>query len=242
MKTKPKLLIKAPTRSRPDKFKEVILKYIDFLSGNHYVRILVTADLDDETMNNDEMRQWMKDVNAKGKEAGYYELECKYGDSKSKIEAVNKDMEGEEFDILLLFSDDMIPQVENYDDIIVQNMESHFPECDGALNFNDGIRADWPRLMTLAILSYPVYKKMGHIYHPEYKSVYADDEQTTVCRLLGKLVNLNYCIIRHEWLPGNHPEADEMHQEQESVEMYQYDKNIFEKHAKNNFNIDPLTV
>jgi len=239
---KSKILIKAPTRSRPEKFKEVISKYIDFLSGKHYVRVLVTADLDDETMNTDEMKEWMDDVNDAGKEAGYYELEYKYGDSKSKIEAVNKDMEDEEFDILLLFSDDMIPQVKDYDDIIVKNMEHHFPDCDGALNFNDGLRPDWPRIMTLAILSYPVYKKMGHIYHPEYKSVYADDEQTTVCRLLGKLVNLNFCIIRHEWVPGNHPEADEMHAEQESEEMYKYDRDIFQKHSKENFNIDPLTV
>jgi len=239
---KPKLLIKAPTRSRPEKFKEVISKYIDFLSGKHYVRILVTADLDDETMNTDEMKKWMDGVNDTGKEAGYYELEYKYGDSKSKIEAVNKDMDGEEFDILLLFSDDMIPQIKDYDDIIVQNMQKHFPECDGALNFNDGLRPDWPRIMTLAVLSYPVYKKMGHIYHPEYKSVYADDEQTTVCRLLNKLVNLNLCIIRHEWLPGEHPDADEMHTEQESPEVYMYDKKIFDGHCKNNFNLDTLTV
>tara|TARA_R100000458_G_C8272613_1_gene247473 strand:+ start:1714 stop:2439 length:726 start_codon:yes stop_codon:yes gene_type:complete len=239
---KPKLLIKAPTRSRPEKFKEVISKYINFLSGKHYVRILVTVDLDDETMNNEEMRKWMDEKNEEGKKAGYYEMEYKFGNSKSKIEAVNNDMEGEEFDILLLFSDDMIPQIENYDDIIVQNMEHHYPDCDGALNFNDGLRPDWPRIMTLAILSRPIYESMGHIYNPEYKSVYADDEQTTVCRLLGKLTNLDLCIIRHEWLPGNHPDADEMHAEQESPEMYAYDRAIFERRMSENFGIDPVEV
>ena len=239
---KPKLLIKAPTRSRPEKFKEVISKYIDFLSGKHYVRILVTVDLDDETMNNEEMRKWMDEKNEEGKAAGYYEMEYKYGDSKSKIEAVNNDMEGEEFDILLLFSDDMIPQIRDYDDIIVQNMMLHYPNCDGALNFNDGIRPDWPRLMTLAVLSYPVYKAMGHIYNPEYKSVYADDEQTTVCRLMNKLTNLDLCIIRHEWLPGNHPDADDMHAEQESPEVYAYDRAIFERRIAENFGINPVQV
>ena len=53
-----KLLVKFPTRSRPEKFKEVLQKYINNLSGTVKVRFVITVDNDDETMNTKEMRAW----------------------------------------------------------------------------------------------------------------------------------------------------------------------------------------
>ncbi len=50
-----KLIYKLASRNRPDKFKHVLEKSIDLLSGNHDVRFVITLDTDDETMNNDEI-------------------------------------------------------------------------------------------------------------------------------------------------------------------------------------------
>ncbi len=234
---KPKLLIKAPTRARPDKFKEVFTMYVEYLSNNYPVKFVITCDTDDETMNNPEMRSWFDSMSTSVQKNGHT-LEYHYGDSKNKIEAVNANMEDQEFDILLLFSDDMIPKVAEYDEVIVKTMEYIYNDAEpGALNFNDGYRSDWPALMTLTVMSYDLYNKFGYIYNPEYVSIWADNEQTLACRMMGKLADVNLCIIRHEWVPGNHAAADELHQRNEDPSLYRKDEEVFRKRMENDFDI-----
>ncbi len=105
-----KLLIKFPTRNRPEKFKRVYQQYYDYLSGNHDVKFVISMDNDDPTMNNPEMREWL-DKHPSNKKYNY-------SDNKSKIQAVNADLNDENADVLLLASDDMIPQIKGYDDIV----------------------------------------------------------------------------------------------------------------------------
>jgi len=227
-----KLLIKFPTRNRPEKFKQVLQKHIDYLSGNHDVRFVITMDEDDDTMNTDEMREWLDALDV--------DLKYNYGQSKNKIEACNADMEGEEFDVALLTSDDMIPCLEGYDDIIFQGFQQCFPDFDGGIKFNDGLRPVDDPLMTLPVLGGKLYKAMGYFYHSEYVSLYADNDTTNICAGLGKFVIAKICIIRHEWIPGNHPDADEMHQEQESPELYAKDKAEFEKRGTEGFDLERI--
>ena len=228
-----KLLIKFPTRSRPEKFKEVLQKYINNLSGTVKVRFVITVDNDDETMNTKEIREWFDGLIERGIDLVYH-----YGDSRSKIEAVNADLEGESADVLLLASDDMVPQMFGYDAIIMQSMEEAFPEFDGAIKFNDGIRND--HLMTLCVMGWKLYEKFGYIYHPDYKFLYCDTEQTEVCIALDKFAVSPMCIIRHEWLPGDHPQADKLHKMHESRESYERDYKVYEERKKNNFYVEEL--
>ena len=124
-----KIVIKFPTRSRPEKFKKVFQKYIDFLSGKHDVRFVITMDEDDDTMNTPEMKEWLDSLDI--------DMKYNYGESKTKIEACNADLEGESGDILVLISDDMTPCFEGYDDIIAMGFEQVFPDYIGAIKFND---------------------------------------------------------------------------------------------------------
>jgi hypothetical protein len=73
------ILIKFPTRNRPEKFIQIFLKYQHMLSGNHTVKFIVSMDLDDPTMNNDRIRKFLGNQ----KNVSYF-----YGNSKSKIEAI----------------------------------------------------------------------------------------------------------------------------------------------------------
>ena len=227
------LLIKFPTRSRPEKFTKVLQNYINNLSGTIPVRFVITMDNDDETMNTPEMRAWLDGLIDRGVDLVYH-----YGDSKSKVEAVNADLEDEKADVLLLASDDMIPQMFGYDAIVMQSMEEAWPEYDGAIKFNDGIRQD--HLMTLCVMGWKLYERFGYIYHPDYKFLYCDTEQTNVCIALEKYAVSPMCIIRHEWLPGDHPEADDLHKMHESRESYERDFKVYEERAKNNFYVEAL--
>ena len=224
-----KLLIKFATRNRPEKFKNRLTRYRDLLSGDHDVRFVVSCDNDDLTMNNPEMISWMQEFSETS------DLIYHFGNSKSKIEAINADMEEEVFDVLLNASDDMNPVQYGYDKIIFDAYSQAFPDFTGAIKFHDGLRND--PLMTYTIMGYPLYKAFGYIYHPEYTSVYCDNEQTQACAMIGKLAVSDICLIRHEWTSEH---FDELHARNENSEMYQIDGEVFKKRAAINFEIDKL--
>jgi len=226
-----RLVIKFPTRNRPEKFKSVFTRYMTFLSGRHDVRFVVSMDADDATMNNDAMREWFE-TQKKSVDIKY----C-YGHSKSKIQACNADMEGEYGDILLLASDDMVPVQMSYDDVIVKCFEQAFPDFDGAIKFWDGLRDINDSLMTLTVMGFPLYKQFGYIYNPEYTSLYCDNEQTQVCAALGKLAKCDLCIIKHEWTPEP---FDALHARNENKDMYSIDQRVYEARLARGFDMDVM--
>ena len=225
------LVIKFPTRNRPDKFKTVFTRYLTFLSGRHDVRFIVTMDEDDPTMNNPEMQQW---ISTRAQNA---QIECFYGQSKSKIEACNANLEGVDGDVLMLASDDMVPVLMGYDEIIYQVFQKAFPDYNGAVKFWDGLRPKEDPLMTLTVMGFPLYKRFGYIYHPSYKSLYCDNEQTQVCMALGKLARCDTCIIQHQW--SGEP-WDELHARNENREMYGVDGETFKARLAKKFDMEEM--
>jgi hypothetical protein len=103
-----------------------------------------------------------------------------------------------EWDIVVLVSDDMIPQIKGYDDIIRNHMLARFPDTNGILWFSDGCQAE--KLNTLCIYGRQFYTSQGFIYNPEYKSLFCDTELTDQCKNEYKNIcqYIPYCIIRHE--------------------------------------------
>lgn len=226
-----KLLIKFPSRNRPEKFKTVLKGYIDNLSGNHDVRFVITMDSDDESMNNSDIISFLDELKWKdGIDLIYH-----YGNSKTKIEACNANLEGESADVLMLVSDDMIPQLKNYDNVIFDAFSQAFPDFDGGVKFHDGLRPD--ALMTLPIIGWKIYEKLGYIYHPDYTSVYCDNEQTQVLISVDKLAVSPICIAKHEWT--SQP-FDELHARNENAEMYRKDSSVFNRRLNIDFEREKL--
>ena len=192
MESEYRLLVKFPTRGRPDKFFTVLDRYYYGAKRKDLTSFLVTCDLDDASMYNDAVRQKLQ---------GYKNLAVIYGNSKSKIEAVNADMiRAPEYDIILLASDDMVPEEKGYDEIIRQKMTDLYPDTDGVLWFFDGYRRDFN---TLCILGKKYFERFGYIYHPSYKSFWCDNEFTDVANQLGKQTFIDKVIIRHihpDWI------------------------------------------
>ena len=225
-----KLLIKFPSRNRPEKFKKVLTDYIDFLSGNHDVRFVITMDHDDETMNTDDIKNFLDSKIDSGIDLVYH-----YGNSKTKVEACNANLEGEIADVLMLVSDDMIPKMKNYDEIIFEGFEQTFPDFDGGVKFYDGLRPD--ALMTLPIIGWKIYEKWGYIYHPDYTSLYGDNEQTRVLMSVNKLAISELCIAKHEWT--SEP-FDSLHARNENEQMYIKDSEVFNRRMKIEFEREKL--
>jgi len=180
------LLIKFPTRGRPRKFLHTLNKYIMFMDDKT-VPIIVSCDNDDDTMKEGYVTEVLSQ---------HDNVTVRFGDNSSKISAINGDLCGVNFDIILLASDDMVPLVKGFDTIIKNKMRETYPDTDGVLWFNDGYQGN--KLNTLCILGKKYYNRFNYIYHPDYVSVWCDNEFMDVANLLDKQTYFDDVIIRHE--------------------------------------------
>jgi hypothetical protein len=173
-----KILVKFPTRNRPVRFFETLDLYISKANNINNIIFLITCDNDDLTMNISNVHERLKQYQEK------YNLKVYFENNTSKIEAINACMNKvTDWDILLLASDDMIPVVQGYDNIIRQDMETYYSNLDGILWYGDGHQ---DKINTLCILGKTYYNRFSYIYHPSYKSLFCDNEYTEVALSLNK--------------------------------------------------------
>jgi len=218
-----KLVIKFPTRGRSNKFLNVLRKYVEFLDDKT-TEIIVSCDNDDEDMNQPHVKEVLDTYN---------NVKVYYGDNKTKIEAVNANVENIDFDILLLASDDMIPVKKGYDSIIKNNMKKYYPDTDGILWFNDGYQGK--KLNTLSILGKKYYDRFKYIYNPNYISVWCDNEFMTVGDILGKQTYFDDVIIQHQHPDWGYGVRDQIHSL--NMKNERHDRELYNKRKMINFDI-----
>lgn len=219
-----KLLIKFPTRNRKEQFFSTFKKYQEFIT-EPTTRFLITIDDDDSDMNNNEVLSILE---------SYENVSFVVGQSTSKVHAINRDINtSEDWDIILLASDDMIPQVKGFDKIINTLMSSNYPDTDGILFFNDGFKGQ--ELNTLCILGKKYYKRFNYIYYPEYKSTWCDNEFMMVGDLLKRQTYFPIVIIKHEHPDWGYGKHDIIHSK--NFNDLDFDKSLYFYRESKNFKI-----
>lgn len=192
----PSILVQFPTYSRGEKFLKVLKRFVTKSSGKHLVFFNINCDAADLTMTNEYVQKRIEYIfDTYGNQYTSYKIN--YDQNTDKIGAVNANIPDYGWDVAVVLSDDMVPQVEGWDDEIVKAMEEHFPGMDGCVYFDDGSHSA-KDLVTLSIMGSQLYKQFGYIYHPDYKSLYCDNEFTEVMRYHNKLRYVNKKIITHE--------------------------------------------
>lgn len=190
-----RILLKCPTRSRPQKIISTIRSYVQLANRKDLLGVAISCDHNDATMTRNLVQEELHRTLA-----GVAWHNIFFSPNTSKIEACNANMNeiNWEWDIVVLVSDDMIPQIQGYDDIIRNHMTARFPDTNGILWFNDGAQGD--KLNTLCIYGRAMYNHFGSMYRPEYKSLFCDTELTDMCKgpLADRCLYIPYCIIRHE--------------------------------------------
>lgn len=172
---KTNLLIKMPTRAKPDQFFKALDAYYANLSQTISYTFLITCDQNDKSMNN-------KAVIKKFKK--YPHLVVNFSNNASIVDAYNRDINSFEFDILLVASDEILPTVKNFDVIIFNAMQESFPDFDGVLNINDGSITRFCN--TIPVIGSKFYKRFGYVYHSAYTSQKCQYELTSVSKILKK--------------------------------------------------------
>jgi hypothetical protein len=99
--------------------------------------------------------------------------------------------------------------------------------------FNDGYQGD--KLNTLCILGKKYYDRFGYIYHPEYKSVWCDNEFMDIANILEKQTYFSYVIIRHEHPDWGFGDNDEIHSA--NIRNGSHDSNLYNIRKTNNFGL-----
>jgi len=187
-----KILLKCPSRSRPKQLIATLQKYASMAARPDLMGVVISCDVDDGTMTGTDVQQRLFQTIQPFAWKSMY-----YGANTSKIEACNADIEKVDYpwDIIVLVSDDMIPEVRGYDQEIRRSTTT---DLDCIVWFNDGFQGY--KLNTLSMYGRKMYERFGSMYCPEYKSLYCDTELTDLCKgpLKDKTVYSPNCIIRHQ--------------------------------------------
>lgn len=221
-----RILFKYPTRGRAEKFFSTLGIYYGMMINANDFTFAITIDEDDTSMNNEEVLSRI---------AGFRNAIAMVGHSSGKIGAINRDMEQfkDQYDIVVLVSDDMIPVAKGFDMIIRRDMHFNYPDMDGVLWYNDGHQKD--KLNTLCILGSKYYDRFKYIYHPSYKSLFCDNEFMEVSKMLNKVKYIDSVIIEHQHWAWGYGNMDDLYKYNEKY--FQDDQSFFHKRSADNFGI-----
>lgn len=228
------ILIQFPTYARPDKFLKCLEKYLYMSSSIHHLHFNINCDEDDSLCNNS---KFVGDVCGLFKEKENCTFSLKFDKNTNKISAINDHIDARffDFDVVICASDDMIPQQQGWDDVIAKDMKEFFPKLNGALHYFDGYQKE--SLITLSILGRELYNHFGYIYHPDYKSLYCDNEFTQSVYNLGRVKYIDNLIIKHEHYgeEGNSNSGDFDASAQKTLRYAGRDQMVFERRKELGF-------
>lgn len=161
---------------------------------------------------------------------GLPNVTVRIGKSRGKVEAVNDGLTEHDWQgLIVLASDDMVPQTPTWHERVQELFAKHFPQGDGVLHLNDGRTGR--TLNTLCICDRKYFSRFGYLYHSDYLSLYCDQEWQDVSESLGRAVYVDETIILHEWVRATG--KDPLHQRNES--FYSRDGCIYESRKRAGF-------
>lgn len=233
-----KILFKYTTRSRRSNFLRGIDSIVSNISdkSNYHILISVENQFNDATMHPLPL------------------LDCPHtycvntDKPTTKIDAINRDVNEFtkvcDWDILVNMSDDMIFTEKGFDDIIRESfrlnpwealhkygssyIEYSLYQC---IHFPDGVTNE--KLISMSILGRTYYERDKYIYHPDYKSLYCDEEVMAVAKMRGCYKYVDKHIFKH--LHPAHGNAPNDAQYQHTESFHPIDGATFQRRKANGF-------
>lgn len=213
-----KTLINFASRSRPALFHKCMDNLRQCFTNYN---VVLKVDRNDPTL-----REYLSKA--------YPEIILQLGHSDSKVHAINRDIPDCDWYILVNTSDDIIWKEGAGEQIkreIGNDTFLHFPEVYVDSQVNKGK----DNISVVSIMDWSYYTRFGYIYHPDYKSLWCDNEATEVARRLGRYKFVNKYIFEHMHPAAGKAVKDEQYRYTESFSSA--DKQTFLKRQKVNFGI-----
>jgi len=221
-----KILFKFPSRQRPERFFQTLDNLHSMIADKENFHIVCTLDIDDPTMNNEEVKARIN---------GYAHTTAMWGLSRTKIDAFNRDMEDiTGWDICVAVSDDIRFIVYGFDNLIREYFAINAPDTDGLLHVldNDAKLA----VPVLYVAGRKYFERDLWIYNPLYWSVFADNESMDCAKLRNKYFYNGIQIINHLNPAYGHLPRDEQFDRQQN--MWGHDEKIYYRRKAANFGFD----
>lgn len=209
------ILCKFPSRSRPDRFLEVLRGWVSKAEQPSGIHWLFSFDRDDGTM-----AHMGRKIAALGIDATIV-----YGSSDSKVEAINRDFEHVSdllWKYVLVLSDDMHCVRKGWDTDIRKACEEH---PDHLVWFPDQVQRS---MCTLPCMDRTYYNRDGFIYDPRFMSVFCDDYATDLAKQRGRFVTID-TVIAHHLHPANDRKVrpDALYKTNETPAIWQADEALY---------------
>lgn len=184
------ILIKIPSRERPEQLREVLDAVFLLRDPSVPTAVLVSADEDDDTM-----REFHYD----------HPITVIYGERTSKVGAINRDLERLPWDIVLVLSDDMVPVASGFNRIAFKGMLDFFPDFNGCLWLSDGRQE---RIPTIACMGRSYWYDHGkEVYDSRFDAYFCDDAQLMLAEREGRIERVPGPFAMHMHSMYNRPGA-----------------------------------
>ena len=230
-----KILVKFPSRSRPDRFFRSLDSLYQLCYNPADMYVLVAADVDDESMMNSFV--YTKVVNE------YKNIKIAYGKSDSKIHAINRHInelpkfwpEAADWDVIVVMSDDMMFLMPNWDEII--RTEIALGGLDTLLHIPD---QDAKHLLaTMYIAGRTFYERFGYVYDPRFLSLWCDNLVQDIAKKLRKYRYVDMPnVFAHLNPVYGHLKRDDMFDRQQAD--WGVDETMYRQIKSNGYELDKL--
>jgi len=221
----PRILVKYASRSRPKRFAEGLDSILQLANSPTDLLLSFCIDLDDPLF--EEYDHILRD---KVERIPHFQLA--YGYSKSKIDAINRDIPLVNWDILVNFSDDMRFTVYGWDHLIREGVRCNGPDV--FLHYPDSTARNM--LSTMSVMDRAYFERDRFIYYPEYWSVFCDNEAQEAAKLRGRYFYLGTQLFDHFHPAYGHVPWDEQYTRQQG--MWDHDEKLYHYRANNKFFLD----
>lgn len=223
MKKQATILFKFASRGRKERFFTSLDSIYTNIADPDNFFVSATLDTDDEEMNNPEVIARI---------GGYKNISIAWGLSKSKVNAINRDMP-QYGDIIIAMQDDLIFNCYAFDEYIRQAFAEHFPDFDGLTHWPDGDVKE--ELATIYIAGRLFYNLIGNVYPPQYNSLWCDNHIFEMAKILKKHQYINFPLLRHFCAAYGHGTRDAMFDRQQKD--WNHDFLIFQHEQSLNFGL-----
>lgn len=139
--------------------------------------------------------------------------------------------------VLIQLSDDWIPPM-HWDEILMQRIGPRVEE-EAVVGVSDGIDRGGGKItdcMCLAILTRARYEAQGHMFHPDYKSVYSDNEFSDRAYQDGIVIEARDVLFEHTHPICGKAEMDETYKQQNAPERYKDGAAAYERRKNRRVN------
>lgn len=238
-----RILVQYASRSRPERFFEGLRNIYALAADKKNIIVHSCLDADDATMfrrSEDPARMYeamphiQTEINLVSEIEDAW-IDWDLGFSKSKIDAINRpfnyDVMGP-WDILVNFSDDMRFTAYGWDELIREGVRINGPDC--FLHYPDSTAKT--ALATMSIMDNVYYNRDGYIYHPDYQSLFCDNEAMEVAQIRGRYFYMGVQIYDHYHPAYGHVPWDEQYTRQQG--LWNEDELRYRYRKLNNYFLD----